>query len=999
MKAIAYSSKASVSFNQKDMDDLCEKATIKNRAMGLTGYISFKNGRFFQYLEGPENAIDEIYSKIRIDERHTIVTTIDLGMIAARLFGQWELLCNFGRNSSEIRIQDLIDDVMKSLSHKRSDDSETSRIVHEMLQKMAEQQYTKDEKTKPSQNSALEHENAPPYVVVLGASAGGLLPLQAITRGIKHDLNAVLIVVQHLSPKTITMMDSILQRDTSMKVGTAADGVKLKAGTIHVIPSGENLEISNGMFLLSKQQRIDHVPQFPIDICLRSVSREYGDRAVAVILSGTGSDGARGAKLLQEAGGLVIAQDPETTEFDGMPKSVIDTGLVHQILAPADISEFLNNLNHDHPDNPLALRPADKAEYIDKVVKLLEDNHVDFTHYKEETLFRRIERRRMLANVSSRDEFVSLLRASENECDGLRDDILITVTSFFRDREAWEILAQSIMPNLQAAADTDEIFRVWVAACSTGEEAYSIAILLTELIETLEKPVKFKIYATDIERTALDRASNGCYSNKSLEDVSDRRLQRFFVKRSEGYVVARQLRENVIFAPHNFVKNAPFTRMHLVTCRNVLIYMRPELQQLALKLLHYSLNVNGILFLGPSETLGGLQSEFYPVQRQWNQFKKLRSLSLPLHLSAGKISNSTVQPIPDPGTADQPLQLKNEAKASGLIGLSLDALARHSRNTNVLTDPSRNILMVLSDPSGLLQVNSGKPTLDITRMVPESLKAPLTFAFNRAFVQHETTIHRKLTCTPAGQMERQVDIQVVPHVVSGEKVARHALVIISDSVTPEYAGSLDSNEAANDSIVNSMRTELAETKEALQTAITDLESSGNRQRSINEQLSAANEELQSTNEELQSVNEELYTVNFEYQTKIRELSDLNQDLDNLLDSTNLGVIFLDTDLCIRRFTDMATQTINLLPSDIGRPFVDLAHNLRYKDLISDMRRVLSMGKTISREISRNDVDLLQIGIHPYRAGDGVAHGVLIMFRDIKVEQPNVDEQQLKDPVL
>lgn len=997
MKAIAYASEALVSFDQDQIDELCERASNNNRESGITGYLSFKNKRFFQYLEGPENAVNEIYKEIANDQRHNIQRTIDLGVIVTRRFARWHMLNNSGRDSSEIRIQDLIDDVMKSYSHNKADDWDSGRLIQEMLDQVCK--FYDESKFKNQSDSKKETWHLPPYVVVLGASAGGLLPLQTIVRGIKPKLNAVFIIVQHLSPKTVTLMDTILQRDTSMGVCTARNGVKLKAGNIFVIPSGENLEISDGKFSLSKQQRVDHVPQFPIDICFRSVAREYGDRAIAVVLSGTGSDGARGAKLLQEAGGLVIAQSPETTEFDGMPKSCIDTGLVHQILAPVEISEFLNNLSNDYPDDSLVLWPAQKSEYISKVIKLLENSQIDFAHYKDETLFRRIERRRMLTNIATREEFVTLLRSSESERDELRDDILITVTNFFRDVEAWKILTQSILPILTTVAESDETFRVWVSACSTGEEAYTVAILLTELVETLDKPVKFKIYATDIERNALDRASNGCYSDKSIEHVSEERLHRFFVKRSDGYAVSRQIREKVIFAPHNFVKNAPFTRMHLVTCRNVLIYMRPELQQLALKMLHFSLNVNGILFLGPSETLGGLQSEFYPVQRQWNQFKKLRNLSLPLHLSSDQVNQTTLDKSLDAPAIVQPMQLKNEAKANGLVGLSLDALARHSANTNVLVDSTRTVLMVLSDPSGLLQVNFGKPSLDIAKMVPESIKAPLTFAFNRAFTEHDSITHRRLTCTPAGQAERQVDLQVVPHVVSGEKEAKHALIIITDSSSHDHTSNLDSDDAANDAVMRSMRTELAETKEALQAAINDLETSSNRQRSVNEQLSAANEELQSTNEELQSVNEELYTVNFEYQTKIHELSDLNQDLDNLLDSTNLGVIFLDTDLCIRRYTDVATQTVNLLPSDIGRPFVDLAHNLRYKDLIGDMRRVLSMGKTISREISRNDVDHLQIGIHPYRAGDGVAHGVLIMFRDIKRPTENVTEIQIEDPAL
>ena len=995
MKAIAYASDAIVSFDSDQVNDLCEAAAQKNREVGITGYLCFRSNRFFQYLEGPESAVDELYDQIVSDDRHKITQTLDLGILIKRRFPSWDMLNTTDNSSSEIKMQDLLDDLMKSFSGKRAFNSDSSRLVREMLDQVSILRGKATTNEVLSNKEQKKTELEPPYVVVLGASAGGLLPLQTIVKGTRNDLNVAFIIIQHFSPKTVSVIDTILQRDTSMPVLSASKGLTLEMGKIYVIPPGDNLTINNGRFILSRQQRVEHVPQFPIDICFKSVAREYGDRAVAVVLSGTGSDGARGAKLLQEAGGVVIAQSPESAEFDGMPKACIDTGLVHRILAPVEILEFINNLGNNPSHESLVLWPAQRDEYVSKVVKLLQDDDVDFSHYKNETLFRRIERRRVLANISTNEEFIALLTASSSERDELREDILITVTSFFRDYDAWKTLSQSILPILHTAGKSGETFRVWVAACSTGEEAYTVAIVLSEIIEKLDTPIKFKIYATDIERRALDRAGNGCYSVRSLEHISAERLEKFFVRQADGYVVAKAIRESVIFAPHNLIKNAPFTRMHLVTCRNVLIYMQPSLQQLALKLLHFALQVNGILFLGPSETLGRLQGEFYPVQREWNQYKKLRNLSLPLHLSTERLSHASPDiTVDEPATATvQPLQFKAEAKASDLIGLSLDALARHSDNTNVLVDESRTVLMVISDPSGLLRVHTGKPTLDITRMVPEELKAPLTFAFNRAFVEHNDVTHRNLICNPVGQSERRVNIQVAPHVVADEKAARHALIVISDSTFPDHTDNLEPGEAANDAAVHSMRAELAETKEALQAAINDLETSSNQQRSVNEQLSAANEELQSTNEELQSVNEELYTVNYEYQTKIHELSDLNQDLDNLLDSTNLGVIFLDTELCIRRFTEVATRTINLLPSDIGRPFVDLAHNLGYKDLIGDLRRVLSMGKTISREISRNGAELLQIGIHPYRAGDGVAHGVLIMFRDIKRSaQVNADEK-------
>jgi chemotaxis methyl-accepting protein methylase/PAS domain-containing protein len=774
-------------------------------------------------------------------------------------------------------------------------------------------------------------------------------------------------------------MDIILQRETKMTVRAAEDRMQIESGCIYVIPPGDNLEVSHSRFDLVKQQRNNHEPQCPIDICFRSIAREYGDRAIAVILSGTGSDGARGAKVLNEAGGIILAQTPQTAEFDGMPNASIESGMVHQVLAPVDIADFINNVDIEYVHETLALLPERRVNYVQEIVSLLEDDDIDFSQYKSETIFRRIERRRVLASISSTDEYLQLLTTSESERNDLRDDILITVTSFFRDRDAWVNLEKTIAPVIKSMKP-GEVFRVWVTACSTGEEAYTVAIVLTEVIESLNANIAFKIYATDIERKALEFASNGCYSQRSLESVTPERRSRFFTSKLEGYMISREIRENVIFAPHNFIKNAPFTRMHLVTCRNVLIYMQPDLQQIAIKMLHFALNVDGLLLLGPSESLGNLQSEFFPVQREWNLYKKLRNLRLPLHLTSERFREATS--IKE--NKSTPAQLKQDADMSNIVGMSLDALAHQSGNTNVLIDNHRAVLMVLSDPSGVMQMHRGEPTLDIIKLMPESLRPSLTFAINRVFKEHKAVSHKLLPCKPVGQPERLVNLEIVPHFTKDESSLECALVVVSDSVSTEIE-SAESMDDANKELIAALKEELDDTKKALQVAIHDLETSNDGQRAINEQLSAANEELQSTNEELQSVNEELYTVNFEYQTKIHELSDLNQDLDNLLDSTNLGVIFLDSELNIRRFTDFATQKVNLLPSDIGRPFVDLAHNLHYDNLMSDLRRVLSTGKSTTREISRGNLENLQVGIHPYRAGQGVAQGVLITFRDITMK--------------
>jgi len=854
MIAIACTSEATVPFDWHMLKELHDTCVKKNRQLGLTGFLSWKNDMFFQYLEGPENVVNEMLQEIQDDTWHTLKQTLQLGAVEQRRFSQWEVLTGSDASVPGVQIRSLVEDIINASEYAVFGEDESLRTIVKMMDQMSSLRRNNHKKALVNNTVGIDIGEKPPFVVVLGSSAGGLYPLQSIIRSLKPELDAAFIVIQHFSPNAETVMDQILQRDTSMNVCMAVRDMNVLAGRVYVIAPGENLEISNGKFQISKQQRENCCPQFPIDICFRSIAREYGDRAVAVILSGTGTDGSRGAKILKEAGGVVLAQTPESAAFDGMPVVSIESGIVHQILTPSEIAEFINNLSGDYVHDSLAMWPVRRAVYVSKVVSMLKNDHVDFSLHKSETLFRSIERRRVLAGISTSDDYAEFIRSSEKEREDLREDILITVSSFYRDPDAWVKLTESLTPLIISAWTQGETFRVWVTACSTGEEAYTIGIVLTELMEKLDKQVSFRIYATDIERKALKHASAGFYSERALTKVSPERRQRFFTRRAEGYMIISEIREKIIFSPHDLIRNAPFTRMHLVTCRNVLNHMQPENQQIAVKMLHLALKPEGILFLGPSETLGNLQSEFYPVQRKWNQYRKLGRLS------------STLRPF-------------------------LDGEGGSDRETPLKT----------ASMSGNEPVNGHNEQDD-----------------------------------QSGNAETQ-----------------------------------------------SLRRELEETKNALREALDDLESSDTRQRSINDQLAAANEELHRTNEELQAVNEELYSVNFEYQNRIHELSDLNQDLDNLLDITYSGVIFLDADLCIRRFTHVAAQTINLSPSDIGRPFVDLDHGMKDKDLVDDIRRVLSMGRTTTRDISGGKVNLRRVGIHPYLASSGVAQGVILMFHHVR----------------
>lgn len=1000
MIAIARTRTSNRSYDRGTVMQFHEKWNAECVASGVTGYVSWSRKSLFQYLEGPENAIDEMLSALETEEDQTeSFSILRLGSISSRRFSQWEVLDISGGAVPDIRIQDLIDDVMSSVNGKGYAEEESRRLMIDMLDQMAEPATSAQAANLPVYDDVASSA-ARPYVAVLGASAGGLSPLQAIMRSLDVEMDAAIIVIQHGSSDSESLMDVILKRDTSMAVSIAEHDMPIKAGCVYIVPGGHNVELGNGKFILDGQQGKGARPLASIDYCFRALAREYGDKAVAVVLSGSGSDGARGAKVVNEAGGIVLVQSIDSSDFDSMPKATIDAGVAHQELAPAEIAEFLNNLDERFLRDSLALQPERRDQFVNQVVELLKDINIDFSGYKSETLFRRIERRRVQANVSTETDYLELLRKDDQEKDELREDILVTVTSFFRDPEAWEALKDSVVELIKGELKPGDTFRVWVAACASGEEVYTLAIILSEVIDDLDINVNFKIFATDIERRSLRVASDAHYSDRSLENIGSDRREKYFTKKTNGYVVVQSLRDNIIFEPHNFVKNAPFTRIHLVTCRNALIYMQPDLQQLAIKMLHFALHVNGILFLGPSETLGNLQSEFYPVNRRWNQFRKLRNLRLPLHLMSEKLHDSS-----NVLNARTRLAERNHSSDDkNVYAASLDALAKYSGKTIILVDNARLVVMLVSDPHGLLQVHKGAPTLDVVKMVPSGLRSTLTFALARAFKDQTHVVYRAVSCAPTGQDERDVDVEVFPHQSEDTEDSEQALVVLSNNSLAEhvdpYLVSGSSSASERDQIA-AMRTELSQTKEALRAAMTDLEGFDYEQRSINEQLSAANEELQSTNEELQSVNEELYTVNFEYQSKIQELSELNQDLDNLLESANLGVIFLDADLRIRRFTEVSTHTVNLIPTDIGRPLLDLAHNLYYADLVSDLRRVLSMGKSINREITRKEKGSpkLSIGMHPYRATGGLAQGVLIMFRensehllaDVHDDQPELSD--------
>ena len=768
-------------------------------------------------------------------------------------------------------------------------------------------------------------------VVGIGASAGGLKALEIFFENMPADSGAAFIVIQHLSPDLKSLMKELLERHTEMAVKVATEDIRLTPNTIFLIPPGQNMALVVDRLHLTSQDRGDrHQAHFPIDLFFESLAIQGGPHTIAIVLSGTGSDGSRGIQTVSEAGGIIMVQDPSTAEFDGMPYSAIETGLAELVLPPSSLASTTYKLITS-PEKRLAFKKSQnsclsspKLQQIIDILKSCED--ADFSQYKTTTLNRRITRRATVLGHSDLDSYILKLKSSEKERASLRNELLITVTRFFRDALAWEFLEREVLPSLIESATLERPLRIWITACATGEEAYSMAMLVQELLAKTDRSVDVKIFATDIDTLALAKASSGIYSAAALENLSSERREAFFQPKDGKFEVVRSLRETITFANHNLARDAAFTRIDLVSCRNVLIYMQFELQQRVLKNLHFALKVNGVLFLGKSENLGGLEKEFLVRQDKWKIYQKLRNVRLsmsPGSLSDFSNSKLVVQPKKRPPSI---------SRFDPLIESALTGLLRNRKATCFLVDRANELIHLCGDALGLLKVSIGRASQDVVKMLPESLQFSLSTGLYRAN-QSESLITYRHCCIT----EDDFDVDTVSMEISRHQslsAGSFLMVLIeeeNETISSDCAGEFASD-GESEQYVSQLQQELYATRESLQATIEELETTNEEQQATNEELIAANEELQSTNEELHSVNEEMHTVNAEYQSKIKELVQLNSDFDNLLNSADIGVIFLDNELKIRQFNSAATLAFNLVETDVNRPLVHLSHNLEQFNL-------------------------------------------------------------------
>lgn len=820
------------------------------------------------------------------------------------------------------------------------------------------------------------------FVVGIGASAGGLRALEEFFENMPADSGAAFIVIQHLSPDFKSLMKELLERRTRMRIHRVEQGMAIAPNNVYLIPPGKNLRIKEDKLQLSEQQsrKVHGAISFPIDIFFNSLAESYAERAMGIILSGTGSDGTRGLQAIKDAGGTVLVQDPNTAEFNGMPQSAIATGVVDRVLPPAQLAELL----YEFLQSPLDTGEIDFDQnflidsYLLKKIAdiLIEYEQLDFSHYKKTTVSRRIHRRCLIMRCADLNKYIELLQNSPEERQTLSSELLINVTRFFRDPTGWTYLDSMAIAPLIEQAKPEEELRFWVTACSTGEEAYSLGMLIDEALAKQDKQLKVKIFATDLDRNALEKAAAGCYPETITSDLSEERLNKYFIYRDDSYQVTRSLREMMIFAPHNLAKDAGFTRMHLVTCRNMLIYLEPELQQQVIRNIHFSLNDKGILFLGEAENLGELDREFITVDQKWKIYQKRRNIRLPLNVRLSGRSRSSLLHSSAP--------VASKSHYEPMLEETLKIILSDRQSLCLIVDREHQLLHVYGNSHDILTIPQGKLSKEVINMVVPALKLPLNTALHRAKKEGQPVLYTGIELNLSPDNSRFVNLKVT-YQESNKLAGDFLIVTIEDEAKPptQLEGNNFQLDTEASQRIAQLEFELNQTRENLQAVIEELETTNEEQQATNEELIASNEELQSTNEELHSVNEELHTVNSEYQSKIQQLVELNNDVDNLLQSTDIGVVFLDKQLRIRRFTSAATKAISLVGSDIGRPLENLAHGMDINNLTELLKEVITTQTPLEREVTlHNSSENLLLRINPYLTEHQILDGVVLSFVDI-----------------
>lgn len=820
------------------------------------------------------------------------------------------------------------------------------------------------------------------YIVGIGASAGGLEALESFFDNTPLNSDYAFVVVQHLSPDYKSLMPELLHRHTEFTILQAEDGMQVQPGHIYLNMPKKNLIIFNGTLFFAPQEEGLNLP---IDIFLRSLAEDQGEKAVGIILSGTGTDGTRGIRAIKETGGMVMVQDQESAQFDGMPRSAVGTGIVDYVLSPERMPLELQNYTNGR--YTLAFRDShriqDSGDAVAKILGMIRSRtSIDFSFYKPNTILRRIERRMGINQVETAEEYIRFMEEAPNEVQTLFREILIGVTKFFREPEAFEVLKQRVLPVIFQDRKPGDSVRVWVAGCSTGEEAYSLAIIFEEYCEENGIRCDIKIFATDIDKNALDFASYGIYPESIVADISMARLAKFFHKKGDSYQIKPQLREKVIFAFHNILKDPPFARTDLISCRNLLIYLQSPMQKRVLGNFKFSLKSHGFLFLGSSETVGDESNAFSSVDVKWRLMQYL----------GNQERLDTAETITSASEALRRLELQRptigvpETRMSKVADSVLEDVITCCLPPGALVDEERNVLHIFGDVSNLLHLPRGRMNTDITQMAVKDLSIPLATGLQSAMKNAAKVEYRNVAIHDKdGEKAGSLDLSIHP---VGKDAEHPRFIVIFKMREPGEAA--DKGEVVDYNVqehvqrhIEDLEQELQSTKESMQALVEEVETSNEELQATNEELLAANEELQSTNEELQSVNEELLTVNSEYQKKIAELTELNDDMDNLMVSADIGTLFIDVDLCVRKFTQPSAKVFHLIKSDLGRPIAHISNEfVNYDSFQEDVEAVLRRAKPSEVEAMIKEGLWYLVRILPYRTGGKEVTGVVVTLIDI-----------------
>jgi two-component system CheB/CheR fusion protein len=823
-------------------------------------------------------------------------------------------------------------------------------------------------------------------IVGIGASAGGLEALEQFFSSTPKDNGMAFVVIQHLDPNHLGIMPELLQRTTNMKVLQVTDHLQMLPNHIYVIPPNKSMSILNGYLHLFEPTELRGL-RLPIDIFFRSLADDQQEKSIGIILSGMGSDGSLGLKAIKERNGIAAVQDPSTSKFNGMPNSALAAVTVDILADANEIPAKLISLLKFSPTNTQKIVIDEKNNTsLEKIVILLrtQTGH-DFSLYKKTTLLRRIERRMGIHQLGKIANYVRFLQENPSEVDILFKELLIGVTNFFRDVAVWDKLREQVFPNLFKDLPNGYVIRVWVTGCSTGEEAYSLAIVFREAYEEMKqnKNISLQIFATDIDKDAIDIARKGVFSSNIVTDVSSERLSKFFTTNEATYSVNASIREMIVFAPHNVIKDPPFTKLDFLSCRNLLIYMESELQTKLMNLFYYSLNAGGLMLLGSAESVTTKDTLFNVIDKKLKFYQR-------------SVTQLAVDRMDFPSTISQANKQKQESiqtvKVTDNIQTFADQLLlQRFAPASVMINQEGDILYITGRTGKYIEPAAGKANMNIYAMAREGLRNELLGAIRKAKQTYEPVIIRNIRIGDNGNSQ-SVDVTIQ----SIEKPIEYKgfiMIVFTDVPNLSIPVNKNSKTGKQTTITrdHEIEMELQRTLEELQSTREEMQTSQEELKSTNEELQSTNEELQSTNEELttskeemQSLNEELQTVNIELQSKIVDFTESNNDMKNLLNSTDIATLFLDKELNIRRFTDQLTKIIKLRQSDIGRPFTELVSDLQYPEIEDHVRGVLRTLIFKESDISTRNQLWYKVRIMPYRTLDDKINGVVITFTDITV---------------